>query len=85
LPELDVNKMLAELRTEREQVEEAGIVLERLARGKGKRRGRPPTWMTAIKRCGRLPGSNNQAKASGTYSLQKRDRIDLQTKPRRAT
>jgi hypothetical protein len=39
---MDINKMLAELRTERVQVEEAIVVLERLASGQGKRRGRPP-------------------------------------------
>ena len=55
--------MLAELRTEREQVEEAIIVLERLARGQGKRRGRPPAWMTTVKRRGRPPGSKNKPKA----------------------
>jgi hypothetical protein len=42
LHEMDINKMLAELRTERVQVEEAIVVLERLASGQGKRRGRPP-------------------------------------------
>src|SRR5437879_4291754 len=47
---MDILKMLAELRAEREQVEEAIIVLERLARGRGKRRGRPPKWMTGMKR-----------------------------------
>jgi hypothetical protein len=60
---MDINKMLAELRTEREQVEEAIIVLERLARGQGKRRGRPPAWMTTVKRRGRPPGSKNKPKA----------------------
>jgi hypothetical protein len=59
---MDINKMLAELRTERMQVDEAIIVLERLARGQGKRRGRPPAWMTAIKRPGRPPGSKNKPK-----------------------
>jgi len=34
--------MLADLRQEREQIEEAILTLERLARGRGKRRGRPP-------------------------------------------
>jgi hypothetical protein len=63
---MDINKMLAELRAEREQVEEAIIVLERLALGQGKRRGHPPAWMTAIKRHGRPPGSKNKAKAGGT-------------------
>ena len=39
--------MLAELRQERAQLEEAVMALERLTRGHGKRRGRPPAWMTA--------------------------------------
>jgi DNA invertase Pin-like site-specific DNA recombinase len=59
---MDVLKMLAELRQEREQIEEAIVTLERLARGRGKRRGRPPAWMTAIKRRGRPPGSKNRPK-----------------------
>jgi hypothetical protein len=37
--------MLAELRLEREQLEEAILTLERLARGRGRRRGRPPSWL----------------------------------------
>lgn len=45
---MDVNKMLAELRQEREAIEEAIMILERLARGRGKRRGRPPAWMASI-------------------------------------
>jgi hypothetical protein len=62
LAEMDILKMLAELRAEREQVEEAIIVLERMARGRGKRRGRPPKWMTGMKRRGRPPGSKNKPK-----------------------
>ncbi|MBL0160646.1 MAG: hypothetical protein IPP47_26720 [Bryobacterales bacterium] len=46
---MDIMKMLAELRQEREAIEEAIITLERLARGQGKRRGRPPAWMAALK------------------------------------
>jgi hypothetical protein len=61
---MDVLKMLAELRQEREQVEEAIVTLERLARGRGKRRGRPPAWMSALKRRGRPPGSKNKPKDS---------------------
>lgn len=45
---MDVMKMLADLRQEREAIEEAILTLERLARGQGKRRGRPPAWMAAI-------------------------------------
>jgi hypothetical protein len=60
---MDINKMLAELRAERDQLAEAILVLERLAAGQGKRRGRPPAWMTALKRRGRPPGSKNKPKA----------------------
>jgi hypothetical protein len=63
---MDVSKILAELRQEREQIEEAIMSLERLARGRGRRRGRPPAWMSAMnaavpKRRGRPPGSKNKA------------------------
>jgi len=61
---MDVLKMLSDLRQEREQIEEAIVTLERLARGRGRRRGRPPAWMTAIKRRGRPPGSKNKIKES---------------------
>ncbi|MCZ2076756.1 MAG: hypothetical protein LC130_17390 [Bryobacterales bacterium] len=57
---MDVTKILAELRQEREQLEEAILSLERLARGRGKRRGRPPAWMSTVKRRGRPPGSKNK-------------------------
>jgi hypothetical protein len=59
---MDVLKSLAELRQEREQIEEAIITLERLARGRSKRRGRPPAWMQQVKRRGRPPGSKNKVK-----------------------
>jgi hypothetical protein len=44
---MDIMTMLAELRQEREQVEEAIMTVERVARGRGKRRGRPPVWMNS--------------------------------------
>jgi hypothetical protein len=46
---MDILKMLAELRAEREQIEEAIAVIERLALGGAKRRGRPPKWMSERK------------------------------------
>jgi len=61
---MDINKMLAELRAERDQLAEAILTLERLAVGRGKRRGRPPAWMTAVKRRGRPPGSKNKPKGA---------------------
>ena len=57
---MDVTKILTELREEREQIEEAIISLERLARGRGKRRGRPPSWLSDAKKRGRPPGSKNK-------------------------
>ncbi len=61
---MDVLKMLADLRREREQIEEAILTLERLANGRGRRRGRPPAWMSELKRRGRPPGSKNKPKES---------------------
>jgi hypothetical protein len=44
---MDILKMLSEFRAERQQIEEAILTLERLASGtRGKRRGRPPKWMS---------------------------------------
>jgi hypothetical protein len=57
---MDVAKILAELRQEREQIEEAIISLERLARGRGRRRGRPPAWLAVAKKRGRPLGSKNK-------------------------
>jgi hypothetical protein len=64
---MDVSKILTELREERQQIEEAILSLERLARGRGRRRGRPPAWMSEIttKRRGRPPGSKNKVAAAG--------------------
>jgi len=60
---MDVTKIISELRQEREQIEEAIISLERLARGRGRRRGRPPSWLAIAKKRGRPPGSKNKTQA----------------------
>ena len=64
--DMDILKMLAELRQEHQQIGEAIVTLERLAQGHGRRRGRPPTWMATLKdlpkRRGRTPGSRNKAR-----------------------
>ena len=47
---MDILKMLADLRAEHEQIDQAILALERLAVGThGKRRGRPPKWMAAAR------------------------------------
>lgn len=55
---MDISRILADLRAERVQIEEAIITLERLAEGRGKRRGRPPTWLVeARKQDGKVPAA----------------------------
>ena len=76
---LDIDKMLAELRLEREQIEEAILTLERLARGRGRRRGRPPSW---LKDATDLAASE-QAKEDGNAAEPKR-RGRPSTKPKPA-
>lgn len=61
---MDVIKMLSDLREERAHIEEAILTLERLAAGRGRKRGRPPAWMSNLKRRGRPPGSKNKPKES---------------------
>ena len=46
---MDLNKILRQLYAERERIDEAMAVLQRLS-GDGKRRGRPPKWLTELKR-----------------------------------
>jgi hypothetical protein len=59
---MDVTKILAELRQRREYVEEAISTLERLAAGRHRGRGRPPKWMSqvTVKRRGRPPQNKSQ-------------------------
>ncbi len=61
---MDLNKMLAELRAERDQIEEAIIALGRLSLG-AKRRGRLFLGVEGAlpKRRGRPPGSKNKPRA----------------------
>jgi hypothetical protein len=69
---MDVSKILAELKAEREQIEEAILSLERLARGRGRGPGRPPSWMTDAatpKRRGRPPGSKNKVQTPPPSSV----------------
>jgi hypothetical protein len=49
---MDFDALLAQLRTEREMLEEAILAFERLARGSGKRRGRPPKWLADMRTVG---------------------------------
>jgi hypothetical protein len=58
---MNLNKILEELRREREQIDEAILSLERLSAGSGPRRGRPPAWLKAQKTKARpQPGAKEQ-------------------------
>lgn len=65
---MDVNKMLQELRQEREQIEEAVLSLERLARGRGKRRGRPPAWLSEMRNADKPQTAEPEPPARGRKS-----------------
>ncbi len=58
---MDVAKILDDLRRERAQIEEAILTLERLAEGRGKRRGRPPRWLAEARKRTRLAPPKNGA------------------------
>lgn len=47
---MDLMKILEDLRRERESIEEAILTLERLVEGRGRRRGRPPSWLAEARR-----------------------------------
>ena len=53
---MDISKMLVELREQRDRVEAAIASLERLSIGHGKRRGRPPAWLTKVTQAVALTG-----------------------------
>ena len=59
---MDVSKILAELKAEREQIEEAIASLERLARGRGRGPGRPPGSKNKV------PAVPKQVAAAGATS-----------------
>jgi hypothetical protein len=72
---VDIDKIIEELRQERTNIEEAILTMERLALGRGKRRGRPPSWMAQtslaepdIKRRGRPLGSKNKNSGANSFA-----------------
>lgn len=57
---MDVNRILAALRQEREQLDAVITNLEHLAQSREHRRGRPPAIFTAARKRGRPRGSKNR-------------------------
>lgn len=65
--------MIADLRAEREAIEDALVVLERLAKTRGKRRGRPPVWMAALR--GAASHEESSAQRTRVLSAETRKRM----------
>jgi hypothetical protein len=63
---MNVAKILAALRQEREQIEEAILSMAQTGeKPRGRQRGRPPAWMAnPPKKLGRPPGSKNKTSAN---------------------
>ncbi len=57
---MEISKILEDLRAERDAIEEAIVTLERLAIGRGKRRGRPPSWMVEASKRSKTPGNKKE-------------------------
>lgn len=65
---MDLVRVLDELKNERALIERSILVLERLAGGHPKTRGRPPRWLTDLKQKprGRPKGSKNKPKENAS-------------------
>jgi hypothetical protein len=88
---MNVMNMIAELRTERENVSQAILVLERIAAGRGRRRGRPPLWMSQIKlRAGHRGARTRRSRKPDRHSARKyqtdtrSDRLEITVEARMA-
>lgn len=62
---MDVNRILAALRLEREQLDAVILNLEHLAQSREHRRGRPPAIFAAARKRGRPRGSKNRTQRAG--------------------
>jgi hypothetical protein len=59
---MNIAGALEALKQELAMIDHAIRVFEQLAAGRGRRRGRPPGWMSEPKRRGRPKGSKNKPK-----------------------
>jgi len=65
---VDVQRILSELRQERDSIGDAILALERLARGRPRGRGRPPKGASEVAKEGPAPPAVSKAKRNAdTY------------------
>jgi hypothetical protein len=74
---MDLQRMLTELREEQKQIDQAIVVLQKLAAGQARRRGRPPKWMAEI-------GEMEAAEAPSASSPRRRRAISAESRARMA-
>jgi hypothetical protein len=75
---MELTKVIAELRAERAAIDEALAALDRIARATaGKRRGRPPAWLTAagIGNSGAVAAASGEPKKKRTLSPEVRKKM----------
>jgi hypothetical protein len=63
---VDLTKILDDLRRERASIEEAILTLERLVEGRGRRRGRPPSWLAEARKRGRSSEDTEEGEPAET-------------------
>jgi hypothetical protein len=76
---MNILQMLEELRSERQRLEEAILVIERLAAGGARRRGRPPKWMSKVTS---VDGTETQPQKKRSVSAAGRKRMAAAQKKR---
>ena len=69
---MELESVIRELREEKELVQAAIIALERLASSTGKRRGRPPKWLSAVNL---EEGTETIERKKRTFSAETRKRM----------
>jgi hypothetical protein len=62
---MDLQKMISELRAERDRIDEAILAIERISNGTGKRRGRPPKWLAQMEQSPSEPPEESRPLAKG--------------------
>jgi hypothetical protein len=67
---MDILKIITELHAERAAIDEALVTLQRLAHGRGNRRGRPPAWMALVR-----ASASNSEKRTRSLSTETRKRM----------
>jgi hypothetical protein len=65
---MNLTKMIAELREQKEALEQTMLMLERLARTQGTRRGRPPLFLSQ-------PSGGNPARKRRPFSAETRKKM----------